>query len=478
VDWDWCPAHYVWSPRGYIFIGGFWDYPVARRGILFAPVYFESGVYVRRGYAYSPRIVINLGVFSDHLFVRPRYCHYYFGDYYAATYTHGGFYASFSFQSSRYGYDPIYSHQRWEHRQDRDWERRVETSYQYRRDHETARPPRTWAAQRTVNSTTVESQHNRVVVASRFDQLAKRSDSTMRFQPVAREERERLAQRSQEVQRSREQRRTLETSVADASSRRPNQTSEPAKVQLPRSPIVSKPVNQLERSQTPPKAPQAPRPNPKVQPQESSTRPQKMDRPSPQPPSRPQAQPQPVQREFEKAAPGRREVSPREQPAEPETQPRAKDLQKRTPDESQRAVRNQESQAQAESERRAREAAAKSQEESQRNARASERKVQQESEQRARDSALKGSEASQQNARELERKTEQESEQRARDSAIKAREESQRNAVGLQKKEQRVPEQSARQRPGPSEKGGEQLIKKDHPGKGKGRPWEDNPPAR
>ncbi len=90
ADWDWIPAHYVWTPRGYIFVGGFWDYSVERRGVLFAPVYFESGVYSRRGYFYSPTIVINLGVFTDHLFLRPRYHHYYFGDYYAANYSKAG----------------------------------------------------------------------------------------------------------------------------------------------------------------------------------------------------------------------------------------------------------------------------------------------------------------------------------------------------------------------------------------------------
>ncbi|MEY4918411.1 MAG: hypothetical protein RL616_2324, partial [Verrucomicrobiota bacterium] len=58
ADWDWCPGHYVWTPRGFIFVGGFWDYPVARRGVIFAPVYFESGVYSRHGYIYSPTIVI------------------------------------------------------------------------------------------------------------------------------------------------------------------------------------------------------------------------------------------------------------------------------------------------------------------------------------------------------------------------------------------------------------------------------------
>ncbi|HEY5914407.1 MAG TPA: hypothetical protein VJA21_27775 [Verrucomicrobiae bacterium] len=266
ADWEWTPAYYAWTPRGYIFVGGFWDYSVQRRGVLFAPVYFESGVYSRRGYYYSPTIVIDLGVFTDHLFLRPSYHHYYFGDYYAPSYYQGGFYASFSFQSSRYGYDPIYSHQRWEHRQDREWEHRIEASYQYRRDHETARPPRTWAAQRTIDPATVESRQNRVLVATPISQLAARKDSRMRFQPVAKQERQQLAQRGQEVQKSRDQRQTLEARAVDTSARKPGQVIEPAKVPLPRSPIVAKPANQLARKQAPPQAQRAPKPDLKIQP--------------------------------------------------------------------------------------------------------------------------------------------------------------------------------------------------------------------
>jgi hypothetical protein len=265
ADWDWTPAHYVWTPRGYIFIGGFWDYPVERRGVLFAPVYFESGVYARRGYHYSPTIVIDLAVFTDHLFLRPHYQHYYFGDYYAPSYHQGGFYASFSFQSGRHGYDPFYSHQRWEHRQDREWEHRAEATYQYRRDHDTARPPRTWAAQRAI-SPTPESKQNRVLVATPINQLAKRKDAPMRFQPVAREERQKLAQRGQEVQQSREARRTVEGKGVNAAAPRPGAVIEPAKVKLPRSPIVAKPVNQMGRNQAPPKEPRAPKPDLKHQP--------------------------------------------------------------------------------------------------------------------------------------------------------------------------------------------------------------------
>lgn len=266
ADWDWCPGHYVWTPRGYIFVGGFWDYPIERRGVLFAPVYFESGVYARHGYYYSPTIVINLGVFNDHLFLRPRYGHYYFGDYYAASYSQGGFYAAFTFQSSRHGYDPIYAHQRWVHRQDREWEHRVEASYQNRRDHETARPPRTWAAQRNIHPATAESQQNRLLVATPIAQLAKSSDSPVRFQPVAKAERQKLAQRGQEVQKSREERRTLETKAEATTAGKPSEAFAPAKVRPPQSPIVAKSARQLGRSQAPPKAQPSPKPNLKVQP--------------------------------------------------------------------------------------------------------------------------------------------------------------------------------------------------------------------
>jgi len=333
LDWDWCPAHYVWTPRGYIFVGGFWDYPVERRGVLFAPVYFESGVYVRRGYSYSPRIVIDLGVFSAHLFLRPRYHHYYFGDYYAASYHQGGFYASYSFQSGRHGYDPIYAHQRWEHRHDREWEHRAATSYQYRRDHETARPPRTWAAQRTINPATPESKQNRLVMAAPIDQLAKRKDGPMKFQSVAKAERQKISERGQEVQKAREHRQTLEATAVVTTDRKPGGTIEPAKVQLPRSPIVAKPSSQSGRNQTPPRAQKSPKPNPKIQPKpEPIGHPPSVDRSNPQPePRKAGSQGNP--------APGRNDAVPRVKQVQPEPLLHAADSGAKAREESQESRR-------------------------------------------------------------------------------------------------------------------------------------------
>ena len=107
-DWVWIPAHYVWAPRGYVFVDGYWDYSIARRGVLFAPVYFNNNVYARRGFSYSPRTVIDLGVFANHLFLRPQYQHYYFGDYYATNYRSAGLHPWFSINAGRFGYDPFY----------------------------------------------------------------------------------------------------------------------------------------------------------------------------------------------------------------------------------------------------------------------------------------------------------------------------------------------------------------------------------
>jgi hypothetical protein len=258
-DWDWVPAHYVWARRGYVFVDGYWDYSVARRGVLFAPVYFDSSVYVRRGFTYSPATVINLSVFSDHLFVRPRYNHYYFGDYYAPSYRDAGFYTAFSFHSGRRGYDPVYAHQRWRHRQDPEWGRRVEANFSHRRDHEDARPPRTLVAQRKLVSRAAQPPERTRVVATSLDQLAKRRDTPLQFQPLGREERQTLTRRGKEIQSYREDRRRLEAAATDPPDDRPGREHGPTRVKVRKSPFVG-------TRGVSPQRPEPPPPDPNVQP--------------------------------------------------------------------------------------------------------------------------------------------------------------------------------------------------------------------
>jgi hypothetical protein len=306
-DWVWYPAYYVWTPRGYVFVEGYWDYPVVHRGVLFAPVYFEQPVYVRRGYYYSPRIVINLNLFSEHSFVRPRYHHYYYGDYYAPAYVNRGFYFSFTYQSSHRGYDPIHAHRRWEHRQDRDWERRVQATYQNRRDHEDTRPPRTWAAQQNIQPAT-ERDTSRVV-AMPFQQVSREKDGPVRFQPVATQEKQQIIQREKEVQQFREQRRTLEVPPVQPPVATPAKALPPAKVELPRSPIVAQPPGILRRGATPPRAQKPPAPDLTVKARTAEPAPEPPDQHGhrPSPPSASQSRGRPVSPPPERGSPFRRD---------------------------------------------------------------------------------------------------------------------------------------------------------------------------
>lgn len=331
ADWDWFPSYYVWTPRGYVYVDGYWDYPVMRRGCVFAPVYFQPGIYVRHGF-YSPRIVIGFDVFSEHLFIRPRYCHYYFGDYYGATYVSSGFYASFSFQSGRHGYDPIFAHERWRHRSDRNWEHRVEVAYQNRRDHVEARPPRTWAEERNVKPAAAGGRDGRAV-AMPFDQMAKRKDGPVKFQPVAQPERQQLAQRNQEVQKSREQRQTIEAKGGNPTPKPAGGKVEPVRAEFPRSPIVAKQANQLRGNDAPPKAPKSPKPGPPREVNLSSQRNAEAERQrppeaQPQPIRPPESKPQPIRPAELQTRPLPPEAKPQEsRPAESLPQPRGPEAQ-------------------------------------------------------------------------------------------------------------------------------------------------------
>jgi hypothetical protein len=265
-NWVWNPAHYVWAPRGYVYVNGYYDHSVARRGVLFAPVYFTANTYSRRGFSYSPSLVINPAVFASHLFLRPSYGHYYFGDYYATSYASRGFSPWFSVYSSRSGYDPFYAHQRWEHRNDRQWDRRVEADFANRRDNEDARPPRTWSAHRERGPQRAGSDDRSYTVAASLDDLTKSKEAAIRFQPVAKEAREQYTQRGQEFRKTREERQQLEAAAAEASTETPTRTVKPVKVKVPRSPIASQPVDRLEKDYVPPQAIEAPGPDLKVEP--------------------------------------------------------------------------------------------------------------------------------------------------------------------------------------------------------------------
>jgi hypothetical protein len=273
ANWVWIPAQYNWAPRGFVYSDGYWDYPVERRGVIFAPVYFHKEVYSRSGYSYSPSIVINLDVFSDQLFVRPRYRHYYFGDYYDTRYRETGFFASFSYQSSRYGYDPIYAHRRWQNRGNHDWDRHDKELFAHRRDVVASRPTRTLLAQRELYSRATRPGDRRIKIAESFDRLAKRQDSPLRFQKVDQTERAQLIGRGRAIQNTRSERYKREAGTREAPNKRTGESwwLTPTRVRLPKPLIVSKPVGQLGPGQAPPKRHRAPALDTKIRPKPRRT---------------------------------------------------------------------------------------------------------------------------------------------------------------------------------------------------------------
>ena len=106
-NWVWIPAHYVGTPRGHIYVPGYWDYPLDRRGTLFAPVQFHQ-VAVRR--SYQPSVAINVTTAVVHWFVRPTYGHYYFGNYYDDRYRSFGLQPWAAYADRPTYYDPLYTY--------------------------------------------------------------------------------------------------------------------------------------------------------------------------------------------------------------------------------------------------------------------------------------------------------------------------------------------------------------------------------
>ena len=130
ADWIWTPAHYMSTVRGCVFAPGYWDYPIERRGLLFAPVYFGSPVYDAPGFTYAPSVCIETAVLADNFFTRPGYCHYYFGDYYDRSFAAQGIYPSYQVRDRHDWDDPIFFRREWSGRRtDPQWDQHLRDQY-------------------------------------------------------------------------------------------------------------------------------------------------------------------------------------------------------------------------------------------------------------------------------------------------------------------------------------------------------------
>ena len=161
-DWVWAPAHYVWTPGGYVFVDGFWDRPFEQRGLLFAPISVAPSL-LGTPWTYVPQYVVQPDFLMGALFVRPSYCHYYFGDYFDAGYRRSGFVPWFDYRFGKGSYDPNFAYYRHRHGGS-DWERNLRSYYAGRSSGEIARPPHTLVQQNTAihNLVTNKTEHANV----------------------------------------------------------------------------------------------------------------------------------------------------------------------------------------------------------------------------------------------------------------------------------------------------------------------------
>ncbi len=147
-DWAWVSARYVWTPRGCIFIPGYWDYTLARRGFLFAPVYFRTPVYLHAGFHYRPTCWIGSDALLMHLFVLPQYNHLFFGDYYAPVYRQRHYIPCYDYHMRHRGFASLYVY--YEHRYHQrgiDYCQRVRDWHNHYASHADMRPAHTFRLQ-------------------------------------------------------------------------------------------------------------------------------------------------------------------------------------------------------------------------------------------------------------------------------------------------------------------------------------------
>ncbi len=109
-NWVWVPARYQSTPRGYYHCAGYWDYPVNRRGVLFAPSSFNRRFRNNRITRFTPRVVVSTDLLTTHFWVRPSYRHYYFGNYYDVAYANRGLTPWCQYPQQRRTFDPLFAY--------------------------------------------------------------------------------------------------------------------------------------------------------------------------------------------------------------------------------------------------------------------------------------------------------------------------------------------------------------------------------
>jgi hypothetical protein len=125
--WVWSPASYCATPSGYVFVNGYWDYPLDNRGLLFAPVCFNGTPWTTPGWCYRPNYCVGLGGLLSSLWVGPSRGGYYFGNYAGSRYRGLGFTPWYA--GGRGHANPLFGYYRWANRGNAGWYRGIANAY-------------------------------------------------------------------------------------------------------------------------------------------------------------------------------------------------------------------------------------------------------------------------------------------------------------------------------------------------------------
>jgi hypothetical protein len=183
--------------------------------VLFAPVYFPRSVYEQPGFTFSAGIVIDIGSLQFSLFTCPRYCHYYFGDYFDDFYIGIGIYPRFECEQRHIWYDPIYEYDRWHFRKtDPRWEEHQRNEYDLRRANKDLRPARTYHEMETRLARLPEPQRRNIQIAKPMSEFVAAKTTSMKFEHINNDARSKFATQATDVHKFRQDRSRWESPEA------------------------------------------------------------------------------------------------------------------------------------------------------------------------------------------------------------------------------------------------------------------------
>ncbi len=223
----WTPASYQYTPAGYVYNAGYWDYGFNNRGLAYAPLAFRNGYYNNYRGQYRPNVALsswnNLLI---HLFVRPGYNNYAFGNYYGPRYAQIGYQPWFGGGNRGFSYNPILNYNNFVY--GNNYNSRLQNWHSYYNDHPDYRPSATFREQQDFNRQFRDRNNNNnndlslITNAAIATSLNNRGQNAMfnnipfNFTPVNSQQRDRFQDRNQNWRTSIQNRRQFEQqAIAD-----------------------------------------------------------------------------------------------------------------------------------------------------------------------------------------------------------------------------------------------------------------------